>query len=150
MLVWFVQALQNWDHTTNHVDKYITLRYFPDDVLLGEDNTASVLMPFHYRPASEFVLISKLDSEAWKATQAKERDTTEDLPAEASTASIDQPSYEIMELGKVMVAETVTLQAAALRRDLVKMKEVLARMSLHVRGARALIGALDDALACAE
>jgi hypothetical protein len=133
-----------------HVDKYITLRYFPDDILAGSDNTASILMPFHYRSAGEFVLMSKLDSEAWKATQVKERDTTEDLPVEASTASVAQPTYEIVELGKIMVAETVTLQAAASRRDSAKMKEVLGRMSLHVRGARALVEALDDALASAE
>jgi hypothetical protein len=65
---------------------------------------------------------------------------------EALRADVDQPAREIIELCSRMTDDIIALETAALRRNTDKILDILTRIGLQVRGAKALAKVQRDGL----
>lgn len=111
--------------------------YFPDDATTG-------FVPYQFHSdncAFDLPLTKAVDAEAWEAAVSKDRchESATDLPITAWTAEVDQPAFEITELGSRISSEFKELEVAAFRRNGAVMEDVMARVKLQVRAVEALV-----------
>jgi hypothetical protein len=122
-------------------------KLFPEDAAIG-----FVPYQFHDNHVFTLPLTEALDKEAWEAVRQKDwhHESPNHLPVAAWTADVDQPAFEIAELGNRAVSEFQELETAAYRRDSTHMKDVLQRIKLHIRAIEGLMLLQTDALAFAN
>ena len=91
--------------------------------------------------AFDLPLTQEADREAWDA--AKKMDTLHespnDLPLAAWRADVDQPAFEIVELGNRMASEFKAMETAAYRRDTIEMENIMHRIELQFRAVERLV-----------
>jgi hypothetical protein len=93
------------------MDKYIMALFFPEEASYG-------FVPYQQngdKCAFELPLTQVVDKEAWDAAKACDghHKTPKDLPVTAWGADVDQPAFEIAEMGSRVLSELQAVETAA-------------------------------------
>jgi two-component sensor histidine kinase len=119
------------------MDKYIMALFFPEEASYG-------FVPYQQngdKCAFELPLTQVVDKEAWDVAKARDghHETPKDLPVTAWGADVDQPAFEIAEMGSRVVSELQAMETAAYRRDTIMMQNILQRIKLQIRAIESLV-----------
>jgi hypothetical protein len=133
----YVQALAHRKIETAKIDKYILASFFPEEAAYG-------FVPYQQygdKCAFDLDLTRVVDKEAWNAAKITDmqHESPRDLPMAAWTADVDQPAFEIVELGNRMASEFKAIETAAYRRDTIEMQNIMGRIKLQLRAVERLV-----------
>jgi hypothetical protein len=142
------QALARRKVETAKIDKYITALFFPEEA-------SYQFVPYQQYSdncAFDLPLTQAMDKEAWDAAKKMDRhhESPNDLPVAAWRADVDQPAFEIAELGNRMASEFKAMETAAYRRDTIGMEEIARRIKLQLRAVDGLVQLQMSAIASAS
>jgi hypothetical protein len=133
----YAQALALRKVETTKIDKYIMALYFPDEA-------SYQYVPYQQlgeKCAFDLNVTKAMDKEAWVAAKKTDlhHESPNDLPMAAWRADVDQPAFEIIELGSRIASEFKAVETAAYRRDTEGMEVIMKRVKLQLRAVEGLI-----------
>jgi hypothetical protein len=143
----YAQALARRKVETAKINKYIMALYFPDEA----SYRYVPYQPHGEKCAFDLNVTEAMDKEAWDAAKKTDRhhESPNDLPTAAWRADVDQPAFEIIELGSRIASEFKAMETAAYRRDTEGMEDIMERVKLQLRAVEGLVLLQKKAIASA-